>query len=316
MTLQSEIEAGKGGDAPLKRFSRPYVPRNTTKEATAKTNKLVEEAMRQDREKLGAEEHQRRIKEKIREDLERAQKLRREELEKGEMKIKRMDRREAEGKDPLKQFSTDEEDDGVDNTVLMPPSTPDPRNASFGRPLSTDYRLNDAQRDFEASGMTRAVVWRPNTESVKAGGAERAGEEGVEEEQKRDHTVVEEEERNHENYVENMKIVYEGVEKEALTVRDMLEKTGADPDSRRELVVLAAQLIEVNEQLICEKEEESRKHVRDYKGAKNRSRSMADSSRSKKDEERKRAKSSGSRSSRSSFRQVRASESSSAGEDN
>ena len=138
----------------------------------------------------------------------------------------------------------------------------------------------------------------------------------MEEEQKRDHIAVEEEERNHENYVENMKIVYEGVEKEALTVRDMLEKTGADPDSRRELVVLAAQLIEVNEQLICEKEEESRKHVRDYKGAKNRSRSMADSSRNKKDEERKRAKSSGSRSSKSSFRQVRETESSSAGEDN
>ena len=57
-----------------------------------------------------------------------------------------------------------------------------------------------------------------------------------------------------------MKIVYEGVESEALTVREMLEKTGADPDSRRELVVLAAQLIKVNEQLIEEKEEESRRH--------------------------------------------------------
>ena len=316
MTLQREIEAGKGEGAPLKRFSRPYVPRNTTKEATEKTNKLVDEAMRQDREKYGEEEHQRRIREKIRQDLERAQELRREELEKGEKKIKRMDRREAEGKDPLKQYSTDEEDDGVDNTVLMPPSTPDPRNSSFGRPLSTDYRLNDAQRDFEASGMKRAVVWRPNSESVKSGGEEMTGERGAEEEQKRDHKEVEEEERNHKDYVENMKIVYEGVEKEALTVRDMLEKTGADPDSRRELVVLAAQLIEVNEQLIVEKEEESRQHVRDYKGAKYRSRSLAENSRDKHDVEKKRAKSSAGRSRRPSFRQVRGTESSSAGEDN
>ena len=172
MTLQREIEAGKGEAAPLKRFARPYIPRNTTKEANDKTNRLVEQALQQDKEKYGAEEHQRRIREKIREDLERAQKLRQEELERGERKIKRMDRREAEGKDPLKQFSTDEEDDGVDNTVLMPPTTPDPRNSSFGRPLSTDYRLNDAQRDFEASGMSRAVVWNPNSNSVKSGGEE------------------------------------------------------------------------------------------------------------------------------------------------
>ena len=134
--------------------------------------------------------------------------------------------------------------------------------------------------------------------------------------ERRDHAAVEEKERNHENYVEDMKIVYEGVEKEALVVRDMLEKTGADPDSRRELVVLAAQLIEVNEQLIGEKEEESKEHVREYKGARNRSRSMADSSRSKREEDKKRAKSSSARSRRPSFRQARETESSSAGEDN
>ena len=143
--------------------------------------------MQEDREKYGAEEHQKRIREKIREDLERAQRLKEEELRKGEEKIKRMDRREAEGKDPLKYFSTDEEDDGVDNTVLMPPSNPDPRNSSFGRPLSTDYRLKDAQRDFEASELKRAVVWRPDRESVRSGGEEE--EKG--EDNKRDHTLEE-----------------------------------------------------------------------------------------------------------------------------
>ena len=71
---------------------------------------------------------------------------------------------------------------------------------------------------------------------------------------------MEREEKERDKYTENMKIVYEGVESEALKVREMLEKTGADPDSRRELVVLAAQLIRVNEQLIGEKEEESKRH--------------------------------------------------------
>ena len=96
----------------------------------------------------------------------------------------------------------------------------------------------------------------------------------------------------------------------------MLEKTGADPDSRRELVVLAAQLIEVNEQLIGEKEEESRKHVRDHKGAKNRSRSMVDNNRTHDGVDKKRAKSTDTRSRRLSFRQARETESLSAGEDN
>ena len=301
MTLQREVEEGKGEGAPLKRFSRPYFPNNTTEEANWKTNKLVEQAMEQDRRKYGEEEHQRRIREKIREDLERAQRLKKEELEKGERKIRRMDRREAEGKDPLKQFSTDEEDDGVDNTVLMPPTIPDPRNSSFGRPLSTDYRINDAQRDFEASEMARAVVWDPTTEPVKLGGGEGEGEEEMEDGDRRDHKAVEEEEKNHENYVENMKIVYEGVEKEALVVRDMLEKTGVDPDSRRELVVLAAQLIEVNEQLIVEKEEETEKHMRDHKEAKSRSRSEVDYNRNRRDASSKRAKSNERQSRRSSF---------------
>ena len=87
-----------------------------------------------------------------------------------------------------------------------------------------------------------------------------------------------------------MKIVYEGVEGEALTVRDMLEKTGADPDSRRELVILAAQLIKVNEQLIGEKEEESEKHVRDHKEAMVRSKSEANISRGRHSSRRKRSK--------------------------
>ena len=84
-----------------------------------------------------------------------------------------MERREAEGKDPSK-MSTDEEDDGIDNTVLIthPPTSPDPRNARFGQPLSTDYRLKDAQREFEASGDKRTVMWRPGSSPVKSGGDE------------------------------------------------------------------------------------------------------------------------------------------------
>ena len=94
--------------------------------------------------------------------------------------------------------------------------------------------------------------------------------------------MVEREEKEREGFTENMKIVYEGVESEALTVREMLEKTGADPDSRRELVVLAAQLIKVNEQLIQEKEEESRSHVREHREEKLRSRSETNISKGKK----------------------------------
>ena len=56
-------------------------------------------------------------------------------------------------------------------------------------------------------------------------------------------------------------------------MRDALEKTGADPDSRRELVVLAAQLINVNEQLIEEKRGEMKDHVRQHEKARARSKS-------------------------------------------
>ena len=173
MTLEREVAAGKGEKAPSHRFSRPYVPANTTRRADRSTERKVKNAMASDRKKYGEEEHQRMIKDRIREDLERAERLRKEEVMRGEKKIERMNRREAEGKDPSKLFSTDEEDDGVDNTVLNvvpPPSSPDPRNKEFGRPLSTDYRLREAQRDFDASDKKRAVIWRPATSPVKSGG--------------------------------------------------------------------------------------------------------------------------------------------------
>ena len=322
MTLEREVDGKKGGKAPLHRFSRPYVSANVLKEDDEDTKKKVERAIAEDKKKYGAEEYERRVKGKIREDLERAEKLRKEEMEKGERKIKRIERREAEGKDPNKMFLTDEEDDGIDNTVLVsgPPSTPDPRNSSFGRPLSTDYRLKEAQQVFEASGEKRTVMWRPGTSPVTSGGREGEEETNQEREEegegerdvempeiedKRSHREVEQEERERENYTENMKIVYEGVEEEALTVRDMLEKTGANLDSRRELVVLAAQLIKVNEQLIEEKEEESKKHVRDHKEARSRSKSEAGSSRSRSSKSSKREKSHERQSRRPSSRQTR-----------
>ena len=322
MTLAREIEGKKGGGAPTHRFSRPYVSANVLREDDEETKRKVERAIAADKRKYGAEEHERRVKEKIGEDLKRAEKLRKEEVEKGERKIKRMERREAEGKDPSKMFSTDEEDDGVDNTVLVsgPPTSPDPRNSSFGRPLSIDYRLKEAQDVFEASGEKRTVMWRPGTSPVKSGKGEGEEEENQREEgerggerdeemtegaEKRGHREVEREEKERENYAENMKIVYEGVEEEALRVREMLEKTGADPDSRRELVVLAAQLISVNEQLIGEKEEESKKHVREHKEARARSKSEAGSSRSRSSKSSKREKSHDRQSRRPSSQQTR-----------
>ena len=128
---------------------------------------------------------------------------------------------------------------------------------------------------------------------------------GEEEEVRRDHKEVEREERENEKYAENMKIVYEGVEEEALAVRDMLEKTGADPDSRRELVVLAAQLIKVNKQLIGEKEEESEKKEKKHKEERGRSRSEACSSRSRRDESSRGKGDKDKHSKKSSFRQAR-----------
>ena len=316
----------------MKRFSRPYVSANIERERDVSTERKVKKAIAEDKKKYGEEEYEKRVKGKIREDLERAEKLRLEEIERGQRKVKRMERREAEGKDPSKMFSTDEEDDGVDNTVLNiapPPSTPDPRNKRFGQPLSTDYRLAEAQQEFEASGEKRTVMWRPGTSPVTSKGAEGegvereeedmeeegAGNEGVEQEGERDHKEVEREERERENYVENMKIVYEGVEQEALTVRDMLEKTGANPDSRRELVVLAAQLIKVNEQLIEEKEEESKKHVREHKEARARSKSEASTSRSRSSKSSRRDKSHERQSKRPSHRQTRCEYSSATEED-
>ena len=267
---------GRGVKAPLHPFSRPYVP------GRKGTEWEVKKALEQDKKRFGAEECKRRKRQKIREDLERAEKLRKEEIERGERKIKRMEEREKMGKDPSK-MSTDEEDDGIDNTVLTVfPSSPDPRNSQFGYPLSTDVRLKDAQRQFEASGEKRTAMWRPGSSPVKSGGEEREGErdeqnqeEGEGDERIDERAEEEEEERENERFREDMKVVYEGVEEEALTVRDMLEKTGADPDSRRELVILAAQLIKVNEQLIGEKEEESKKHVKEHREAMLRSKSEA-----------------------------------------
>ena len=102
-----------------------------------------------------------------------------------------------------------------------------------------------------------------------------------------------------------MKIVYEGVEEEALAVRDMLEKTGADPDSRRELVVLAAQLIKVNKQLIEEKEDEPDNKKTRQKEERGRSRSEASSSRSRRDDSKKREGNKDRQSKKPSFRQAR-----------
>ena len=151
MTLEREVGKEKGERAPSHRFSRPYKAAYKSANEQKDTGKLVEKAIEEDKKKYGAEQYERRVKDKIKEDLKRAEKLRLEEVEKGKKRIERMERREAEGKDPSK-MSTDEEDDGVDNTVLVthPPTSPDPRNARFGLPLSTDYRLKDAQRKFEA----------------------------------------------------------------------------------------------------------------------------------------------------------------------
>ena len=173
MTLEREIGKEKGEKAPSHRFSRPYKPAYKSRDEKKDTGRLVERAIEEDKKKYGAEEYERRVKEKIGEDLKRAERLRLEEIEKGKRRVERMERREAEGKDPMK-MSTDEEDDGVDNTVLVinPPTSPDPRNARFGMPLSTDYRLKDAQRDFEASGEKRTVMWRPGSSPVKSGGDE------------------------------------------------------------------------------------------------------------------------------------------------
>ena len=321
MTLEREVAAGKGEKAPTHRFSRPYVPSNTTRRADRSTERKVKNALAEDKKKYGEEQHQKMIKDRIKDDLMRAERLRKEEIMKGEKKIERMNRREAEGKDPSKIFSTDEEDDGIDNTVLNvvpPPTSPDPRNKEFGRPLSTDYRLRDAQWEFDASDKKRAVIWRPGSSPVKSGreggeeGEEEEGhemvqgeDEGEEEEVRRDHREVEREERENEKYAENMKIVYEGVEEEALAVRDMLEKTGADPDSRRELVVLAAQLIKVNKQLIGEKEEESEKKEKKHKEERGRSRSEVCSSRSRRDESSRGKGDKDKKSKKSSFRQAR-----------
>ena len=213
----------------------------------------MKRAIEEDKKKYGAEEQERRVRGKIREDLERAEELRKEEKRKGEEKIRKMEEREAkrraEGKDPH-AYSTEEEDDGVDNTVLTTCPPPDPRNSSFGAPLSTDYRLADLQKSFDESGATRAVVWRSGPPAVRSRGEE---EEEEEEKKKRDQSL----ERENRSEIARE---YEGAEKEALAVRDVLEKTGADPDSRKELVVLAAQLMDENEQLKGEKgETKSRK---------------------------------------------------------
>ena len=173
MTLEREVGKEKREKAPSHRFSRPYKPAYKSSNEQKDTGKLVERAIEEDKKKYGEEEYERRVRDKIKGDLLRAEKLRLEELEKGKRRIERIERREAEGKDPSK-MSTDEEDDGVDNTILVvnPPATPDPRNARFGQPLSTDYRLRDAQRDFEASGEKRTVMWRPGSSPVKSGGDE------------------------------------------------------------------------------------------------------------------------------------------------
>ena len=110
--------------------------------------------------------------------------------------------------------------------------------------LSTDYRLADAQRDFAKSNQDRAVVWRSGSPTV------RSGEEGEEKKRERRKEQEETGKEKDDEYVDNMEAVYEGVEREALAVRDRLEKSGADPDNRRDLVVLAARLIEENEKLI------------------------------------------------------------------
>ena len=70
-----------------------------------------------------------------------------------------------------------------------------------------------------------------------------------------------------------MEAVYEGVEREALTVRDRLEKSGADPDNRRDLVVLAARLIEENERLAGGKREKKGEGLK--KGSRHKSKSEA-----------------------------------------
>ena len=54
--------------------------------------------MEEDRKKYGAEEHDRKIKEKIREDLERGERERQKERERAARRIERIERREAEGK--------------------------------------------------------------------------------------------------------------------------------------------------------------------------------------------------------------------------
>ena len=175
--------------------------------------------MEEDKKKYGEEEHERRIREKIRQNLERAEEDREKERKEAERKLKRMTEREAQGKVAAAESTgEEEEEDLTDNTVLV--TAPDPRNESFGYPmLSTDYRLADAQRDFEKSNQDRAVVWRSESPLVKFGGDERGERENREEQEETGKTKDEE-------YVNNMEAVYEGVEREALTVRDRLEKSG------------------------------------------------------------------------------------------
>ena len=310
MTLDREAaKKRKGEEAPTTRLSRPYVSNNKEKRDDRSTERKVARALEEDKKKYGAEEHDRRVREKIREDLERGEREKQKERERAARKIERIDRRVAEGKaDPGGRSTAEEdEDDYVDNTVLNVLPTPDPRNARFGAPLSTDVRLADKQREFDNSERKRAVIWRPGTSPVRSGGEEE--EERKREEDKEAHELIQEEDKRSERYVENMKLVYEGVEKEALTVREMMEKTGADPDDRRDLVLLAAQLIDVNQKLIQEKQEEGKGEWR------GRSRSEASGSRSRIDSNSKRVMSTGTLTKKSSFRQERHVTHSSSGEE-
>ena len=169
MTLEREI-GKKGGEAPLKRSSRPYVSHNVNKEDDIDTARKVRAALEEDKRRYGAEEHERRVREQIRKNLEKAEEFREKERKEAERKLKRMAEREAQGKVAAADSTEEEEEEDLtDNTVLV--VAPDPRNASFGYPmLSTDYRLADAQRDFEKSNQDRAVVWRSGSSTVKSGG--------------------------------------------------------------------------------------------------------------------------------------------------
>ena len=71
MTLSREVGEERGEKAPQHRFSRPYVVNNVTKEANDHTEREVKKALEADKRKYGAEEQERRVKEKIRRDLDR-----------------------------------------------------------------------------------------------------------------------------------------------------------------------------------------------------------------------------------------------------